>query len=446
MRDKFAEYYRPTDKEFKCLWQNALFVLDTNVLLNLYRYSEGTRSELVRILREFNDKLWIPHQVAQEFLDSRLQVIHEQKKRHADLRERLSTIEKNVKNEIEALHKGARFEPQKLLEDLRGAFSDLKDHLNERENSSPSESNCPEDDEVWTVVEELFAGKVGDPYVDDKYKEIEEEGKRRKEHKVPPGYEDEGSGDLIIWLQIIDKAKNTDKPLLFITDDRKEDWWWKSHGKTVGPRPELVKEIKQEAGTYYYMYTATQFMKQASEYLKREISPSAINETEQLSSRVDEFNNVNEVLGELIQGDDFLTEEERSVLLMYFYEGYTLEEITQGLGHSEYQIREILKNSMQRLRWWLGPDWRKNFEPRGDVDGVKNLNDTIPKVDRQFVKALRDLRAATEYMDEEELEHLHEALSNDLESMYSQHAPREYRELLRTIGFVRRQRSKKRRR
>jgi hypothetical protein len=33
MRDLFSEYYRPTDEEFSRLWQDAIFVFDTNVLL-----------------------------------------------------------------------------------------------------------------------------------------------------------------------------------------------------------------------------------------------------------------------------------------------------------------------------------------------------------------------------------------------------------------------------
>jgi len=41
---------------------------------------------------------------------------------------------------------------------------------------------------------------------------------------------------------------------VLVTDDRKEDWWWISHGKTVGPRRELVEEMRSVAGVPFYMY------------------------------------------------------------------------------------------------------------------------------------------------------------------------------------------------
>lgn len=53
MRKGFEEFYQPSEKAFVELWQQADIVPDTNVLLNLYRYSTETRSELLDILRGF---------------------------------------------------------------------------------------------------------------------------------------------------------------------------------------------------------------------------------------------------------------------------------------------------------------------------------------------------------------------------------------------------------
>ncbi len=85
------------------------------------------------------------------------------------------------------------------------------------------------------------------------------DGKIRYENKIPPGFKDaekaskgEDSyyyfdglrferqyGDLILWKQLLLKAsdENVDN-IIFITDDSKEDWWYKinSNGnKTIGP-------------------------------------------------------------------------------------------------------------------------------------------------------------------------------------------------------------------
>lgn len=65
-------------------------------------------------------------------------------------------------------------------------------------------------------------------------------------------------GDLTFWKQIIEEAKSRKiKHLIFITDDDKEDWWLIADymgEKQIGPRPELIEEIRREAGTeHFYM-------------------------------------------------------------------------------------------------------------------------------------------------------------------------------------------------
>lgn len=120
-----------------------------------------------------------------------------------------------------------------------------------------------------------------------------QEGRKRYDLKIPPGYEDDNKkdnanqyGDLIMWFQTIDKAGEIGKPVILITDDRKEDWWYKIYGKTIGPRPELINEFKEKTGMMFYLYQAGQFMKYANVYLNGGIEPEAIEEVE--SIRIDE--------------------------------------------------------------------------------------------------------------------------------------------------------------
>ena len=47
MRKTFRGFYQPGKKEFQELWNSCLFVLDANVLLNMYRYSEATSDALI---------------------------------------------------------------------------------------------------------------------------------------------------------------------------------------------------------------------------------------------------------------------------------------------------------------------------------------------------------------------------------------------------------------
>ena len=62
MRDMFPGYYSPTKDEYEQLWTEGLFVLDTNILLNLYRLPKGAREDLFEILEQLSD--------SQSFMDS----------------------------------------------------------------------------------------------------------------------------------------------------------------------------------------------------------------------------------------------------------------------------------------------------------------------------------------------------------------------------------------
>ena len=52
MKNKFKGYYKPTEAKIKTIWDRGFISIDANVLLNLYRYSDDTRNELLLKVRE----------------------------------------------------------------------------------------------------------------------------------------------------------------------------------------------------------------------------------------------------------------------------------------------------------------------------------------------------------------------------------------------------------
>ncbi len=52
MRNDFPGYYRPTTEQFADILTDCIFVMDANVLLNLYRYEKVARDDLLRVLKE----------------------------------------------------------------------------------------------------------------------------------------------------------------------------------------------------------------------------------------------------------------------------------------------------------------------------------------------------------------------------------------------------------
>ncbi len=125
MRDAFPGRYRPSKEDFDRLWEEGVFVLDANVLLNLYRYSDDTREQMIAVLRGLKDRLCLPHQVAREFLDRRLGVIHDKRRAYETLREYLDGARAEAEERLEGLHRDPMMEAEDLLERVRASLGEL---------------------------------------------------------------------------------------------------------------------------------------------------------------------------------------------------------------------------------------------------------------------------------------------------------------------------------
>ncbi len=295
MRNTFLGYYRPTDDEFTELWQNCLFVLDTNVLLNLYRYSSDTSNALTDILAKISDRLWLPHQVALEYQDNRLGIISGQEKLYQEIPDILENAQKKLKDSLRREH--LSIDVESLLDIVETAFAGITDELEKHKVQHPDLFN---NDHIRNAITSLFEGKVGSPYPPDKLAEIYRGGEARYKSDVPPGYKDikekQGKtkrygnliikneyGDLILWRQIIDKAKDQKKPIILVSDEKKEDWWWEAKGKTIGPRPELITEMMNEANVLFYMYRMDRFVSYARDYLEIPVAQEVVDEVQEIA-------------------------------------------------------------------------------------------------------------------------------------------------------------------
>src|SRR5215208_3855134 len=191
MKETFRGYYRPSDEEFKSLWENCLFIPDANVLLNLYRYSKETTDDWLRVFRKIADRLWIPHQAALEFQERRLGVMAEQVKRYGEVRKVVEAVQENLQTELDSLQLRKRhsaIDPDELLGQVDNLFGSFQGRLKELEQSQP---NVHEEDTLRNEIDSLFEGKVGPPPRSQKDLEgLYEEGDLRYQNKRPPGYMD----------------------------------------------------------------------------------------------------------------------------------------------------------------------------------------------------------------------------------------------------------------
>lgn len=284
MKGMFPGYFANNAESLKGIWDECLFVLDANVLLNLYRYSAETSFELFEIFTLLQDRLWVPHQVAKEYLSNRVSAISQQVKVYDDALKGLAELKKAFENP-----KQHPFLSEEAMQGFLESHSKLVHELGKSKGSYLSKIEL---DDIKDRLEVLLDGKVGSGLTKDESLEIISLGLDRYSQKVPPGYKDAKKGgdseilddklkpfgDFIVWAQTIDKAKKDNIPVIFVTGDSKEDWWTIYSGKPLEPHPQLVEEFVRDVGKGFYMYLPEVFMEKANEYLKRVTSQRAVEE------------------------------------------------------------------------------------------------------------------------------------------------------------------------
>lgn len=304
MKARFPGYYRPTEAELDALWQDGtLVVLDTNILLHLYRVPASTRTLLLSILERLKDRLWIPHQVAIEYQRRRLGVIRDA---FSASRRLLTDIEKAQEQFVRAVQAA---QPEKReLRRVPTALAEIQTHVaqirDDVQGAIADQLSPTAHDFIRDAIDALIGDKVGAAPRDQQtlagwYKE----GASRFALQMGPGYKDAVKanspspkffaggltfeseyGDLVLWKQIIEHAAEEGiKKVVFVTQDNKEDWWCRvpdpanGEASTQGPLQELSEEIRREGHVdLFWMYHLQEFMEVASERFGINVSEEAI--------------------------------------------------------------------------------------------------------------------------------------------------------------------------
>jgi len=291
MKELFPGHFKESKKDIKKIWDNCHFAFDANILLSLYRYSDSTRKEFIKVLTKIEDRIWLPHRSAEEYFNNRLSVIDKQERSYDETIKSITSLESDLQN--------ARQHPfvnQKLMRKATGVFKEL---CKELENNRSVHTDRIRNDEIQDSIAELFNDKTGKPFDREALEKLLKDGEERYKEKIPPGFKDGSKhqnsdvfnekckkyGDFIVWSQVIEKSIEIDKSIIFVTDDRKEDWWTIFKGKTLGPRPELINEFKEKTNNSFYMYQADRFLELARENLNQEVSEEIVKEIKEVRRR-----------------------------------------------------------------------------------------------------------------------------------------------------------------
>lgn len=289
MKEKFIGFIGYTDTELKDLWESAVFVVDTNILLNFYKYTskESTQS-LLDILKKLKEdkRLWIPHQVALEYFFNYESNMYKQQEGFKFLESELKKLKDNaskVINNVKGQH------PYITTDKFQFFITNLEQSNKQLETQITQElENLPDVQKIHDDLLRLLDGIIGEPYTQKRIDAIEKDGKNRYEHEVPPGFGDMNKqnkkefrtygdfryqqlyGDLIVWNQIIDRGneEGKDTSIIFITEDKKKDWWELDNQKRIKrPHPLLLQEFLNKTQQTFNMYRTERFVELAKEFL-----------------------------------------------------------------------------------------------------------------------------------------------------------------------------------
>ncbi|MED1422619.1 MULTISPECIES: PIN-like domain-containing protein [Bacillus] len=303
MREKFREFY--FDKDDKKIWEESIIILDTNVLLNLYRYTKETSDQIIGLLDKYRDNLWMPHQVALEYHYNRKSVLIEQSGSYKKVCNALKDIPDKVRDilnqDLSNYKKRHKDDVENFIEIIKSATNKHIEELNAK-NGKDTEYNFTDKDSIKLKITNLYNGKVGDPYTKDEMKELEKEADDRLKKEIPPGYKDYNKkkghkvhngvtiqnkyGDLILWKQLLRFAKEKNTSVIFLTDEQKEDWWYDLKSRIIGPKVELLNEFTSETNMEFHMFNSLGFVKRHRD----DVNDDTVSEVKEL----DEYNRLSE--------------------------------------------------------------------------------------------------------------------------------------------------------
>lgn len=277
------------------LWNDALIVFDTCALLDFYFLTEEYQQIMSDILIAMKDRIWIPAQVKYEFEKNREKGAYNPiSEKYAEPKIQKNRFIEELKALIELWDK-QYYHPfitasslQKIkcaLADIEPKIGQIKTIISKQYQDRKKEiQGLHEKDIVGKTVSQLSAGQ---PFSFSEIKKIVEEGNVRYANLIPPGYEDSKTksgirqyGDLIIWKEIIRKARENEKDIIFISNDQKPDWVItdetkndelaeKPNSSEIGkPRRELLVEFEEETGKNIWIYSAESFVFKLEEIYK----------------------------------------------------------------------------------------------------------------------------------------------------------------------------------
>lgn len=187
------------NKDFENLKRKKLvIVLDTNVILNLARYSIYTSKLILNKLEEFQNLIWLPYQVLDEYKKHHKTVFGGYEKKYllmiSKLCERIDRNKLDFKKNLNQYRRDKYHGLDKFETDILKKFDDIKYVIEELKNTKGSESF----NETTIFIDQIkkFVSSVKDSknintkLSTKEYLSTIKEGELRYRYNIAPGYLD----------------------------------------------------------------------------------------------------------------------------------------------------------------------------------------------------------------------------------------------------------------
>lgn len=294
--DASPGHYPPAPDNRAAMISSGMIVLDTNVLLSLYRLTPTARHQLLDLLRSLEDRLFVPHQVALEYERNRITAIRAQGRFFQDVRKQIAGAASNLEQQAKAVGKqcGAGTEHvakvNAALETATSAIEALALSVEAlRENQDVRLPGAVNDDPVRNSLVQLLEGRVGPAPTPEHLSELHALAKKRFESSTPPGYLDKDKetnpyGDFILWSQTLDEAASRKLPVVLVSGDTKPDWVNRDDDLVLGPQPDLIVEMRSQAGVAFCLLNIEDFLVEARQALSSEVSDETVAEVREAAT------------------------------------------------------------------------------------------------------------------------------------------------------------------
>ena len=269
-----------------------IIILDTNVLLELYRQPANISLDVISALKKIQNNIYVPRQVYDEYLKNYHKTCGDEKRKYKkvtkELSDSLKTLQDDISKKIGEYRKHNYTDISKLQNDLNEKIKDIQNIITSFEKGHHEEIQLNidflENDKVKEFIDLLHnEGNIGEKIPFSKKLLLLQEGQIRYDNLIPPGFRDSAKageakyGDLFVWKDIVTIAKEKNTNIIFVCNDTKEDWWEKNKDTPIDLRQELNEEFKEtNPSLNIHFLTLDKFFSYLSEELKLGKSKSAL--------------------------------------------------------------------------------------------------------------------------------------------------------------------------